>query len=167
MCMRRRVAPAARARPVVPVGHTAGGAASYCAVQLRRGPRTARSPGWASGRLRLAEHAARGQSCGVADGVVHQVGPYSTAHVSSELVKAHTPRRRRPSFRNTSCGDHPATQQASPGILTRSQGSRWRSAAMRGHPSPNDSKRGAQCCFPDDITCVTYSCVCASTTMWM
>ncbi len=32
-----------------PVGTTAGGAASYSAVQLRRGPRTARCPGWARG----------------------------------------------------------------------------------------------------------------------
>ncbi len=44
MGMRRRVAPAARSRPVVPVGPTAGGAALYSAVQLRRGPRTARGP---------------------------------------------------------------------------------------------------------------------------
>ncbi len=46
MCMRQHVASAARARPLVPVGPTAGGAASYSAVQLRRGPRTARGPGW-------------------------------------------------------------------------------------------------------------------------
>jgi hypothetical protein len=101
MCMRRRVDPAARARPVVPVGLTAGCAASYSPVQLRRGPRTARGPSWARGRRRPAEHAARCLSCGVADSVVYQVGPSVTAHGSSELVKAHTPRRGRPSCRNT------------------------------------------------------------------
>ncbi len=96
MCMRRRVTPAARSRPVVPVGTTAGSAASYSAVQLRRGPRKAR------GRLRrFAEHAAQCRSCGVADGAVHQVGPSGTAHGSSQLVKAHTPCRSRPSCRNS------------------------------------------------------------------
>jgi hypothetical protein len=75
MCMCRRVVSAARARPVVPVGTTAGGAASYSCVQLRRGPRTARDPGWARGRRRLAEHAARCRSCRVADGVVNQGRP--------------------------------------------------------------------------------------------
>jgi hypothetical protein len=100
----RRIAPAARARPVVPVGPTAGGAASYSAVQLQPGPGTARCPGWARGWQRLAEHAARYRSCGVADGVVNQVGPSGTAHGSSELVKAHTPRRGRPSYRSTSPG---------------------------------------------------------------
>ncbi len=104
MCMCRRVASAARARPVVPVGPTAGGAASYSAMQLRRGPRTARGPSWARGRRRLAEHADRCRSCGVADGVVHQVGLSGTAHGSSELVKAHTLRRDRPSCRNTTPG---------------------------------------------------------------
>jgi hypothetical protein len=99
MCMRRRVAPAARA-PVVPVGPTARGAASYSAVQLRRGPRTAHGPGWVSGWRRLAEHAAQCLSCGVGDGVVHKVGPSGTTHGSSELVKTHTPRRGRPSCRN-------------------------------------------------------------------
>jgi hypothetical protein len=102
MCMRRRVAPAARARPMVPVEPTAGGAASYSAVQLRRGPRAAHGPSWARGRRYPAEHAARCRSCGVADGVVNQVsGPSGTARGSSELVKAHTPRRGRPSCRNT------------------------------------------------------------------
>jgi hypothetical protein len=98
--MRRRVASAASERPVAPVGHTAGGAASYSAEQRRRGPRTARGPSWASGRRRLAENAALCRSCGVAD-VVHQVGPSCTAHGSSVLVKAHTSRRRRPSCSNT------------------------------------------------------------------
>jgi hypothetical protein len=102
--MRRRVASAARARPVVPVGPTAGGAASYSAVQLRRGQRMAHGPGWARGRRLLAEHAARCRSCGVANGVVYQVGPSGTAHGSPELVKAHTPRRGRPSCRNTPPG---------------------------------------------------------------
>jgi hypothetical protein len=102
MCMRRRVAPAARARPMVPVEPTAAGAASYSAVQLRRGPRAAHGPSWARGRRCPAEHAARCRSCGVADGVVNQVGPSGTAHGSSELVKAHTPQRRgRPSCCNT------------------------------------------------------------------
>jgi hypothetical protein len=100
MCMLRRVAPAARARPMVPVEPTAGGAASYSAVQLGRGPRAAHGPSWARCRWCPAEHAARCRSCGVADGVVHQVGPSGTAHGSSELVKAHTPRRGRPSCRN-------------------------------------------------------------------
>jgi hypothetical protein len=100
MCMRRRVAPAARARPMVPDEPTAG-AASYSAVQLRRGPRSAHGPSWARGRRCTAEHAARCRSCGVADGVVNQVGPSCTAHGSSELVKAHTPRRGRPSCRNS------------------------------------------------------------------
>ena len=44
MCMRRREASAARPRPVVPVEPTADGAASYSAVQLRRGPRAAHGP---------------------------------------------------------------------------------------------------------------------------
>ncbi len=63
-----------------------------------------RGPGWALGRRRLAEHAARCRSCGVADGVVNQVGPSGTAQGCSELVKAHTPRRGRPSCRNTPPG---------------------------------------------------------------
>jgi hypothetical protein len=42
MCMRRRVTPAARARPVDPV--TAGCAASYSAVQLLRGRRNVALP---------------------------------------------------------------------------------------------------------------------------
>ncbi len=104
MCMRRRVASSARARPVVPVGPTAGGAASYSAVQLRRGPRAAYGPSWARGRRCPAEHA-RCQSNEVADRAVNQVGLSGTvtAHGSSELVKAHTPRRLggRPSCRNT------------------------------------------------------------------
>ncbi len=100
MCMRRRVASAARARPTVPVGPTAGGAASYSAVQLRRGLRAAHGPSWTSGLRCPAEHAALCLSFGVADGVVNQVGPSGTAHGSSELVKAHTPRRGRPSCRN-------------------------------------------------------------------
>ena len=104
MRMRRREASAARPRPVVPVGPTADGAASYSAVQLRRGPRTAHGPSWARGRRCPAEHAARCRSCGVADGVVNQVGPSGTAHGSSELVKAHTPRRGRHSCRNTPPG---------------------------------------------------------------
>jgi hypothetical protein len=54
MCPSRRVASAARARPVVPVGPTAGGAASCSAVQLQRGQHTARGPGWARGRRRLS-----------------------------------------------------------------------------------------------------------------
>jgi hypothetical protein len=106
MCMRRRVAPAARARPMVPVEPTAGGAALYSAVQLRHGPRAAHGPSWARSRRYPAEHATRCRSCGVAnhDGVVNQVGPSGTAHGSSELVKAHTPRRgtSRPSCRNNS-----------------------------------------------------------------
>jgi hypothetical protein len=104
MRMRRREASAARPRPMVPVGPTADGAASYSAVQLRRGPRTAHGPSWSRGRRCPAEHAARCRSCGVADGVVNQVGPSGTAHGSSELVKAHTPRRGRHSCRNTPPG---------------------------------------------------------------
>ena len=100
MRMRRREASAARPRPMVPVEPTAGGAASYSAVQLRRGQRTAHGPSWSRGRRCPAEHAARCRSCGVADGVVNQVGPSGTAHGSSELVKAHTPSRGRPSCRN-------------------------------------------------------------------
>jgi hypothetical protein len=104
--MRRRVAPAARALPMVLVEPTAGGAASYSAVQLRRGPRAAHGPSWARDRRYPVEHAARCQSCGVADGIVNQVGPSGTvtAHGSSELVKAHTPRKGRPSCRNTPPG---------------------------------------------------------------
>ena len=101
MRMRRRKASAARPRPVVPVGPTADGAASYSAVQLRRGPRPAHGPSWSRGRRCPAEHAARCRSCGIADGVVNQDGPSGTAHGSSELVKAHTPRRGRHSCRNT------------------------------------------------------------------
>jgi hypothetical protein len=101
MCMRRRVAPAAGARPIVPVEPTACGAASYSALQLRRGTRAAHGPSWARGRRCPSEHAARCRSCGVADVVVNQVGPSGTAHISSELVKAHTPCRGRPSCRNT------------------------------------------------------------------
>ncbi len=41
------------------------------------------------------------RSCGVADGVVNQVGPSGMARGNSELVKAHTPRRGRPSCRNS------------------------------------------------------------------
>jgi hypothetical protein len=104
MCMRRRVAPAARARPMVPVEPTASGAASYSAVQLRRGPRAAHCPSWVRGRRYPAEHAARCRSCGVAYGIVNHVGPSGTAHGSSELVKAHTPRRGRPSCRKTPPG---------------------------------------------------------------
>ncbi len=70
MCMRRRVAPAARARQIVPVEPTACGAASYSAVQLLRGPCAA---SWARCRRHPAEHAARCRSCGVANGVVNQV----------------------------------------------------------------------------------------------
>ena len=77
-------------------------AASYSAVQLRRGPRTAHCPSWSRGRRCPAEHAARCRSCGVAYGVVNQVGPSGKAHGSSELVKAHTPRRGRPSCCNSS-----------------------------------------------------------------
>jgi hypothetical protein len=43
------------------------------------------------GRRFPAEHAARCRSCGVADGVVNQVGPSGTAHGSSELVKDSKP----------------------------------------------------------------------------
>jgi hypothetical protein len=103
MCMRRRVAPAACARPMVPVEPIACGAASYSAVQLRRGPRAAHGPSWARGRRCPAEHAARCRSGGVADGVVNHVGPSGSAHGISELVKAHTPRRGRPSCRNRVC----------------------------------------------------------------
>jgi hypothetical protein len=65
------------------------------------------APAWPHGpRSRLgplpAAPAARCWSRGVADGVVHQVGPSGTAcGGSSKLVKAHTPRRGRPSCRNT------------------------------------------------------------------
>ena len=70
--------------------------------QLRRGPRAAHGPSCARCRRYPAEHAARCRSCGVADGVVNQVsGPSGTASGSSELVKAHNPRRGRPSCRNT------------------------------------------------------------------
>jgi hypothetical protein len=103
MCMRRRVARAAPARPVVPVGPTAGGAASRSAVQLRRGPLSARRPSWSPGRQCLSKHAAQCWSCRVADGIVHQVGLSGTACQcgSTELVKAHTPCRGRPSCCNT------------------------------------------------------------------
>jgi hypothetical protein len=66
-----------RSRSAPPAGPAAG-----CAVPVRimmraragsRGPRTASGPGWAHGRRCLAEHAARCRSCGVADGVGHQV----------------------------------------------------------------------------------------------
>jgi hypothetical protein len=73
---------------MVPVEPTAGSAASYSAVQLVRGPRAAHCPSWARGRWCPAEHAARCRSCGVADGIVNQVGPSGTAHGRSELVKA-------------------------------------------------------------------------------
>jgi hypothetical protein len=108
MSMRRRVAPAARTRPMVPVEPTADGTASYSAVQLRRGQRTAHGPSWSRGRRCPAEHAARCRSCGVADGVVNQVGQSDTAHGSSELVKAYTPCRGRPSGRNKL--GHPAAR---------------------------------------------------------
>ena len=104
MRMRRREASAARPRPVVPVGPTADGAALYRSAQLRRGPRPAHGPSWARGRRCPAEHAARSRSCGIADGVVNQDGPSGTAHGSSEVVKAHTPRRGRHSCRNTPPG---------------------------------------------------------------
>jgi hypothetical protein len=116
--MRRRVAPAARTRPMVPVAPTADGAASYSAVQLRRGPRAAHGPSWSRGRRCPAEHAARCRSCRVADGAVNQVGPSGTAHGSSELVKAHTPRRGRPSCRNSAARAGHAARL--PGSLPRS-----------------------------------------------
>jgi hypothetical protein len=114
MCMRRRVASTDCARPVVPVGPTAGGAASNSAVQLRRGPRAAHgpSPSWACSRWCPAEHA-RYLSSGVANGIVNQVGPSSTAHGSSKPVKAHTPCRGRPSCRNTGFKLHGAAVMAS------------------------------------------------------
>ncbi len=87
MCMRRCVAAAARAWPVVPVGPTAGSAASYSAVQLGRDPRAASGSGWARDRRRLEEHAARCRSCGVADGVVHQVGRPVRPVVAPNLSK--------------------------------------------------------------------------------
>jgi hypothetical protein len=37
-------------------------------------------------------------------------------------------------------GDHPATQQASPGVLTRSAARRGRSAERHAHSSPSDSE---------------------------
>ena len=104
MRMRRREASAARPRPMVPVGPMADGAALYRSAQLRRGPRPGHGPSWARGRRCPAEHAARSRSCGIADGVVNQDGPSGTAHGSSEVVKAHTPRRGRHSCRNTPPG---------------------------------------------------------------
>jgi hypothetical protein len=90
--MRRHLASAALALPVVPVGPTAGSASSYSAVQpLRFGPRMA-VPVESRGLRRLPEHAAQCLSCGVADGVVHKVGPSGTARGRSDLFKAHTPR---------------------------------------------------------------------------
>jgi hypothetical protein len=38
------------------------------------------------------------------------------------------------------CGGHPATQQASPGVLTQSAARRRRSAARHAHSSPSDSE---------------------------
>jgi hypothetical protein len=118
----RRVASAARARPVVPVGPGWVHGRQYRSVQRRaasawpaHGPRSR-----ARGRRRVAEHAARCRSCRVADGVVNQVGPSGTAHGSSELVKAHTARRGRPSCRNSrdaggSAGRfHPAARAGRP-----------------------------------------------------
>jgi hypothetical protein len=74
-------------------------------VQFWRGPRAARGPGWVPrGRRRLAEHTARCLSCRVANGIVHQVVPSGTVSGSSELVKAHTLRRGRPSRRISPSG---------------------------------------------------------------
>jgi hypothetical protein len=39
-------------------------------------------------------------------------------------------------------GDHPATQQARPGVLTWSAARCWRLAARHAHSSPNDSESG-------------------------
>jgi hypothetical protein len=107
MCVRRRVAPAACSQPVVPVGRNS----PRPAVPFRPAPCSSgvtrvrpAVPVGSSGRRRLAEHA-QCRSCRIADGiVVHQVGPSGTARGSSELVKAHTPRRGRPSCRNTPPG---------------------------------------------------------------
>jgi hypothetical protein len=84
MCMRRRVAPAVRARPSVPVGLTA--------VPLRMAPCSSAAvrsrpagPVGSRGRRCLTEHAARCLSCGVADGVVHQAGPSGTARAPNKL----------------------------------------------------------------------------------
>ncbi len=69
---------------------------------VRAGPTVPVGP--AAGQRYPAEHAALCRSCGVADGVVNQVGPSGTPRGSSELVKAHTLRRGRPSCRNTPPG---------------------------------------------------------------
>jgi hypothetical protein len=95
----------------------------HALTRSSRSPRAASGPGWAHGRQcrfvqrfsmarirpaipvgsrgrrRLAEHAACHAKSPMAN--VHQVGPSSTASGSSELVKAHTSRRGRPSCRNT------------------------------------------------------------------
>jgi hypothetical protein len=101
--MRQLEVPAASMGPVVPVGPTAGGAASRSAVQLRRGPLAVHGPSWSLGRRCLSEHATQCWSCRVTDGVVHQVGLSGTARGSTELVKAHTPSRDGPSCCNRDC----------------------------------------------------------------
>ena len=109
MRMRRRVAPAARARPMIPVQRqlqpTTGGAASYSALQLPRSrlgpwPAVPRGAARACGSVTClgAGHPEMDRSHGVSG---WQSG---TAHGSSELVRAHTPRRGRPSCRNTPPG---------------------------------------------------------------
>ncbi len=56
-------------------------------------------------------------------------------HVSIELgVKTNSDLVRQPG------GDHPATQRASPGILTRSAARRGRSEARHEHSSPSDTE---------------------------
>jgi hypothetical protein len=93
MLMRQRVAPAARARPVVPVGPTAGVAASRSTVQLRRGSQPV-VPCGACGSMPVMQ-SRRWRS---ASGWAIRYG-----RGSSELVKAHTPRRDRPGCRNIQC----------------------------------------------------------------
>ncbi len=111
-------------RPVVPVVQLCTAPCSSGVAQ-----RTVRGPGWAGGRRRLKEYAARCLSCGVADGVVHQVGPSGTAHGSSELVKAYTPRRGRPSCRNR---EHPTP----PTVLGGEGGGLLHAAVTRAPLSP-------------------------------
>jgi hypothetical protein len=107
------------------------------------GPRAASGAGWAHGRrcrfvqrcaapawpayglrsrLSLAASCASrimrlsaDRPCRVTDSVVHQVGPSCTACGSSELVKAHTPRRDRPSCRNIE--DLPLRPVGAPGTV--------------------------------------------------
>jgi hypothetical protein len=98
MCMYRRVAPAARPRPVGPSRRVRS-------VQCRAAPAwPAHGPRPLLGPRPAAPRGAFGSAQVMRSSLWRSayVGPSGMAHGSFELVKAHTPRRGRPSCRNRS-----------------------------------------------------------------